>query len=386
MKEEIKMKEVEVVIKQASKQALMPVIQVRVGRRGSTDMTAMRHARLNIKNFQEDGEEIGIKEGRKGKEEKDVVAVQNVSRRRWSVDMMSSSSSSVGAVNTEKSLLPLVRRSAQRLLAPLSQLSLQTDVELEDEPMDEHKAEEKGDGNKEHLELENVVEKSNVLREKVPSISRLQGIKKKVSQRAGQLTASALDEKPDVGCGEKSSHPSIRDAKMTNEALSSLWTDSLSQRFIFAFFPPPFLILFYCTGLSWLEVELLLRKPIKSKDDYLYVKTSAEAGLIFIDQVLLSYLILLTYFKFKSPCLIYFASYFFNRFNYSSGLSLALWMFFAALSLVGFFPTTMTRLFKADNAQRQLPLRSICLLNYKAEYPLARSSTSLEERIMCVNL
>ena len=382
MKEEIKKKEVEMVIKQAPKQALIPVIQVRVGRRGSTDMTAMRHARLNIKNFQEDGEEIGLKEGRKGKEEKDIVVVQNVSRRRWSVDMMSSSPSSAGAVNTEKSL-PLVRRSAQRLLAPLSQLSLQTDMELEDEPMDEHKEEEKEEGNKEHLELENVIEKSNVLREKVPSISRLQGIKKKVSQRAGQLTASALEEKPDVGCGEKSSHPSKRDAKMTNEDLSSLWTDSLSQRFIFAFSFFLFSFFFYCTDLSWLEVELLLRKPIKSKDDYLYVKTSAEAGLIFIDQVhLLSYPHLID----LCPCLVYFASYFFNLFNCSWGLSLALWMFFVALSLVGFFPTTMTRLFKADNAQRQLPLRSICLSNYKAEYLPARSSTSLEERIMSVNL
>ena len=221
-KEEIKKKEVDMAVKQPSKQASMPVIQVRVGRRGSSDMTVIRHTRHNIKSFQE---EVGVKGG-KGKEEREVV--QSVSRRRWSVDMMSSS----GGVNTEKNL-PLVRRSSQQLLAPLSQLSLQTDAaeEAEEEPMDDAKTEYKEE-NKGQADQENLLEKVNVLRDKVPSISRLQGIKKKVSQRTGQLTAaaSASDEKADIGAGEKSVNGVNRDAKQTLENSSSLWTDSLSLR------------------------------------------------------------------------------------------------------------------------------------------------------------
>lgn len=38
-------------------------------------------------------------------------------------------------------------------------------------------------------------------------------------------------------------------------------------------------------GFSWAEVSLLLKKPIKSEEDLLYAVASAEAGIIFTDQV-----------------------------------------------------------------------------------------------------
>ncbi len=39
---------------------------------------------------------------------------------------------------------------------------------------------------------------------------------------------------------------------------------------------------------SWAEVSLLLRKPIVSEQDMLYTVAASEAGLMYIDQVLLA--------------------------------------------------------------------------------------------------
>ena len=36
---------------------------------------------------------------------------------------------------------------------------------------------------------------------------------------------------------------------------------------------------------SWSEVSLLLRRPLLSSDDLVYVRAAADAGLLFIDQV-----------------------------------------------------------------------------------------------------